>query len=316
MKPIMQLQNGLTVHKLTDPESIATETAKMGKIPLWAPHDQHIYSIRDENNTPQIVLSVLFDTLDDCKLAPANYHTDKYIRGAQEFIRTAHIDPSFRSYTLGMIYQDDQYYEIGNLPQNFVIKTSVDLSGGNLTKLPDLSGTTVLGNFDCSDNMLTTLRGAPKCVHGHFICAGNRIQHLYHAPETVLGDFRCYYNRLSSLVGSPYAISGNFVCSGNNLRSLRGAPTTVHGGFDCSENRLKNLIGGPTTVHGYYDCSNNPLQSLHGAPTTLGSDFMCSFTPLNEHSTAPEHVLNYESIFSPDRKLLTQMVENNRKHTR
>jgi hypothetical protein len=45
------------------------------------------------------------------------------------------------------------------------IEGNVNLSRLLLTKLPEwLADVEVTGNFDCSDNLLTSLKGAPKIV--------------------------------------------------------------------------------------------------------------------------------------------------------
>jgi len=49
-------------------------------------------------------------------------------------------------------------------------------------------------NFDCHDNQLTSLKGAPKKVDGNFWCDYNRLQTLEGAPEYVGGVFYCKDN--------------------------------------------------------------------------------------------------------------------------
>ena len=88
---------------------------------------------------------------------------------------------------------------------------NLNLSYMNLTVLPEvLKNVSVDGDFDCSNNKLTSLTGAPK---------------------TVGGDFQCYYNKLTTLEGAPTSVGGNFYCNHNKLTSLIGAPKTVDGHF-------------------------------------------------------------------------------------
>jgi hypothetical protein len=131
----------------------------------------------------------------------------------------------------------------------------ISLAKYNLTELPDLSSVTVGGNFDCSHNHLTSLRGAPRSVGG---------------------DFACQSNRLASLSGAPSSVGGAFYCSYNKLASLRGAPESVGGDFWCQGNQLTSLKGVPSTVPGYLYCHTNPLSSLEGMPQAferIESDF-------------------------------------------
>jgi hypothetical protein len=98
-------------------------------------------------------------------------------------------------------------------------KGDLNLSGMNLTKLPDiLKNVTVGRNFFCSNNKLTSLQGAPKSVGGSFDCSYNDLTSLEFAPTNVGRDFWCAYN---------------------NLTSLEFAPTNVGRDFDCIENQVK-----------------------------------------------------------------------------
>lgn len=69
----------------------------------------------------------------------------------------------------------------------------LDLSSRNLAKLPDLSNVTVGGNFNCEDNLLTSLRGSPR---------------------EVKGDYNCGHNILLTREVTT-AIGGKFICEGN-----------------------------------------------------------------------------------------------------
>ncbi len=53
----------------------------------------------------------------------------------------------------------------------------VSLHNLDLDRLPVRFGA-VGGDFDCSDNWLTTLEGAPHTVGGHFYCSRNRLSSL------------------------------------------------------------------------------------------------------------------------------------------
>ena len=51
----------------------------------------------------------------------------------------------------------------------------IDFVGQNLEKLPLRFGR-ISGNFNCSGNQLTTLKGAPKEVVGNFYCSDNKVK--------------------------------------------------------------------------------------------------------------------------------------------
>ena len=149
----------------------------------------------------------------------------------------------------------------------------------------------VSGSFDCDDNELTSLLGAPQTVGGYFLCRDNQLTSLVGAPQTVNGDFWCGANQLTSLVGAPQTINGDFSCRDNQLTSLEGAPQSVGKSFDCSNNQLTSLEGAPQSVGKSFDCSNNQLTSLEGAPQSVGKSFDCGSNPVSESTLKAIFVL-------------------------
>jgi hypothetical protein len=117
-----------------------------------------------------------------------------------------------------------------------LIDESVDISNLYLAELFDLSDVEVKDHFNCQNNSLTNLIGA---------------------PHTVGGDFRCDRNNLTSLIGAPKTVGGNFYCNNNPLTSLEGIPKTIGGNFfiptelmsmftACQIRNLSNIIGNIT----------------------------------------------------------------------
>ena len=117
------------------------------------------------------------------------------------------------------------------------VEGNVSLSEKNLDKLL-LMFKNVGGDFDCSDNQLTTLKGSPESVGGDFYCSDNQLTTLEGSPKSVGGGFYCSNNKLTSLEGSPKSVGGNFNCSNNQLTSLEGSPESVGGGFYCHNNPI------------------------------------------------------------------------------
>ena len=70
-------------------------------------------------------------------------------------------------------------------------------SGQGLTDLKGVRFGKVRGDFDCHDNELTTLEGAPQTVNGDFYCYDNALTTLVGAPKTVGGGFYCRNNTVS-----------------------------------------------------------------------------------------------------------------------
>ncbi len=166
--------------------------------------------------------------------------------------------------------QDGKTYSLYNLPDGFVIEGDVDLEGKGLTELPDLSKVTVTGYFNCSNNALTSLRGAPREVGGDFGCFSNQLTSLQGAPQKVGGGFWCEDNKLTTLKGAPQKTGDSFVCSNNQLTTLEGAPKEVGGGFSCKGNELTTLRGAPQKITRDFNCAENPdLSSLFGISEML-----------------------------------------------
>lgn len=78
------------------------------------------------------------------------------------------------------------------------------------------------GDFSCSENGLTSLKGAPQKIGGDFDCWENELTTLENGPQIVLKNYNCSGNRLISLKGAPQKIGGDFRCRANNqLTSLK-----------------------------------------------------------------------------------------------
>lgn len=145
-----------------------------------------------------------------------------------------------------------------------------------LTELPDLSGVVVEGDFRCSDNKLTSLKGAPQTVTGFFYCYGNRLDSLDGCPPKVGGDFSCSSNNLKDLTGGPAEVGGSYNCqSCPTMKNLKGAPEIVPGDFLCHEGVLESLEGAPRSVGGSFWVQKNRLGSLEHGPREVGADAMC-----------------------------------------
>ena len=158
---------------------------------------------------------------------------------------------------------------------------SVNLNG-KLTgsKLP-INFKAVDGYFDISNNSLESLEGSPESVLKDFNCSSNNLTSLLGAPYKV-GDFDCSNNKLSSLSHCPKEVNGFFNCEGNQLKSIKGSPRTVKGFFKCSNNKITSLKGGSKYVETYFDCSNNNIEELQGGPITVGHDYICYGNKLSD----------------------------------
>jgi len=85
----------------------------------------------------------------------------------------------------------------------------------NLTDFKGVRFGHISSDFDCRDNQLTSLEGAPQTVGRHFYCSFNDLTDLKEAPQTVGGGFYCGENLLTSLEGAPQTVKGDFYCRNN-----------------------------------------------------------------------------------------------------
>ena len=213
-----------------------------------------------------------------------------------------------------IIYLNNQYYDINNLPEGLVIKGDLDVSGFDFEELPAcFSKIKVEGSFKCSEcSNLKSLKNAPQSVGGDFNCLFcPNLSSLVGAPQSVGGDFNCLYcSRLSSSEGAPQSVGGKIITkytpiiylnnqyydinnlpeglvikgdldvSGYNFEELPAcfSKIKVEGSFKCSGcSNLKSLKNAPQSVGGDFDCSRcSNLSSLKGAPQSVGGDFDCS----------------------------------------
>lgn len=189
------------------------------------------------------------------------------------------------------------------------VDDSVDLYYQGLSKLPLKFGK-VTGLFNCSENRLTSLEGAPKEVGGYFGCSNNKLTTLEGGPEKVGGSFYCYNNQLITLEGCPKEVVKSFDCSSNKLTSLEGCPKEVKS-FDCSYNQLTSLEGGPYKVGGYFKCYNNQLTSLVGGPQIVIGEYYAQSNKIVSFEGFPD---DFDEDFSfygnPVQDILNQFPPN------
>lgn len=194
-----------------------------------------------------------------------------------------------------------------------IVVTGLDLGKDNMVKygkwplkaLPDLTSVVVEGEFRCSDNELTSLKGCPQTITGNFYCYGNELTSLEYGPEKVGDSFSCSFNLLPDLTGGPKEVGGSYNCqSCPTLLTLKGAPEIVPGDFLCHEGVLKSLEGGPKKVGGDMWVFKNHLRNIEHAPREVGRFFMCHFNDGITHlEGAPEKFVKIYSSLGDFEKL-------------
>jgi hypothetical protein len=102
----------------------------------------------------------------------------------------------------------------------------------------------VTGHFICDENFaMKSLIGAPIKVGGNFNCSENQLTSLEGAPQEIGGFFNCSENQLTSLKGGPRIVKGGYSCILNELTSLEGAPQEIGRSFEVNDS-LNNEYGG------------------------------------------------------------------------
>lgn len=170
------------------------------------------------------------------------------------------------------------------------ISGSFDASYNHLKDLDGINFGIVDGDFDVSDNELTSLKGCPEEVTGDFLCSSNFLNSLEGGPKIVRGNYHCSNNEIFVLTGLAKEIS-SLTAVGNSLENIEGCPKKLAGDFFIASNPgLKSLVGGPVDVEGDYDCSSCALDSLEGAPESVGGFFNCSNNNLETLEGGPKKV--------------------------
>lgn len=115
---------------------------------------------------------------------------------------------------------------------------SVDLKSKRLEYLPLRFGI-VHGNFDCRNNYLTSLKGAPFFVDGSFRASFNKLTNLDYFPMKVVGFIVMNNNHLTSLKGIPiydnssFKVKANLLWFGENPLKSEDYYHLFDKGYDC-----------------------------------------------------------------------------------
>ena len=268
-EPVMDLADGMHIVRLTTPEALDFESEYMGHCVGKGIYDKvvkdgsvKIYSLRDENGEPHATFEVRGKKIEQCKGKQDKAPVAKYRPYVQEFVRAEKLEISGDVKNIGLIKCGGKYYDIFNLPKDkkLVLNGDLDVSGMELTELPDLSNLIVKGYFDCSKNKLSSLRGAPRQVLKEFCCRGNRLTSLKYISDGIK-DLDCSHNRLTSLEYTPQEI-GDLYCESNYLKDFTGAPRIVRKMFRADFNGLTSFAGFPDKVGGEFRAIHNNLEQI------------------------------------------------------
>ncbi|MFA9373991.1 MAG: hypothetical protein ACERKK_07520 [Poseidonibacter sp.] len=169
------------------------------------------------------------------------------------------------------------------------VHSNVNLNGKIHTPKLPVKFKSVNGYFDISNNGLESLEGCPETVMKDFNCSHNKLTSLLGAPSRV-GDFDCSHNQLKNLSYCPKEVLGFFNCSFNQITSIKGSPRTIRGFYNASDNHIESLKGGPKYIDTNFNCSSNDLEELIGGPITVGHDYICNKNKLRDLENVADEI--------------------------
>lgn len=136
---IMDLPNGMRAYQLMTPQALDFESEYMGHCVGRGGYDKDvtngsvkIYSIRDNNGEPHATLEVRGQNVFQCKGKGNKTPVQRYIPSVQHFVEAQKLEIKHDMKNIGLIKQDGKYYSIYDLPNGFVVRGDLDLSGMDL----------------------------------------------------------------------------------------------------------------------------------------------------------------------------------------
>jgi len=111
----------------------------------------------------------------------------RYIKGFNESLSNKEIEKICLKY-------DISYYDINN-DKSIDVQGAVYINSELLETIP-LNFNRVDGDFDCSSNKLTSLKGSPKYVGGDFNCEYNMITTIEYLPKEIGGNLNLTDNKI------------------------------------------------------------------------------------------------------------------------
>lgn len=223
---VMDCENGYYFVMLYGSDALQFEGEHMHhclKNKYWATaikkQEQELYSLRDANGEPHLTLEIYDKQVLQCQGRPHTPTNPMLRKMVREFIAKNYFeipDVNFWNKHIAYIKQDGVLYDVFNLPKNFVVtKSNIDLCTMGLDKLPDMTSVTINSSYNCANNNITDLTGA---------------------PYTVQGDVRFSQNPLTSLRGMPHKIGGKIYLSDTQLTPKSFVPLYM-------ENKLDDVVG-------------------------------------------------------------------------
>ena len=173
-KYVMGLANSVSAVQLLSPQAIKNEKRELG---IFLGHldqqDLNYYSLRSKTGKPLVFIVTRDNAVIWCRTAYLR-RPKNYISNVVEFIIKQNLDIAADMASTGLVRKNGNYYNVYDLPKDFVYNGDMDLSYAGLVKLPDMSTVTINGDYNISGNNLISFYGVPKYVRGNFYAYDNR----------------------------------------------------------------------------------------------------------------------------------------------
>ena len=147
------------------------------------------YSIR-KGYVPLVTLTAHNDQIIKCYGYKNTVPTDSALREAvRTFMREYKLTIPDNSWNklIAYVKQNGTVYDIFDLPKGFVLDDTLNLEEMGLNKLPNMSTATINRKFSCYKNNLSDLDGAPYKVLGDCDCSQNPLESLRGMPREIGG---------------------------------------------------------------------------------------------------------------------------------
>lgn len=164
----------------------------------------------------------------------------------------------------------------------------------------DLS-VTVIDDVRIDNKQLKEIPVQFKLVSGDFICSNNELTSLRGCPEEIYRGFCCANNKLVNLVGGPFTVGDFYDCRHNSLENLEGAPDFVGENFNCEGNQITELDYFPLKVDGNFICRSNPIVDI--------TNFDCNFAGVFLHGSTDYSIGHYKIPLLKDFYDLNRTIE-------
>lgn len=150
------------------------------------------------------------------------------------------------------------------------VNSDVNLFYKSINSFPIQFGV-VKGDFMCSKNQLTSLKGCPREIHGNFDCSYNKLHNLEYCPNIINKDFKFQGNGTTTLEYLPEIVNGELVCGKNPIKNIKPILNSDINSFSHFSHKEEDCIPG---YEDFYEILINHQNDIEGWYLELNSIFI------------------------------------------